>query len=125
MKLILEIETNDRQSVLDAKAVLGALFAEATTTTQDVPAPEKPKATPRKPKVSPTKSEVTPEPKKAPEASKKQEGISLGDLKDRAKKVVGTAGRDAVKELIGKYAPKLTEVSTEDYGKLYKSLGEL
>jgi len=80
----------------------------------------------RKAKTPTEAKEEKPNPKPTP---KKKEAtgskIKLEDLKESAKNAVTRTDREKVKETIGNYAPKLAEVSEEDYGKLYKSLQEL
>ena len=127
MKLILEIETKDQSSVNEALVLLTTLLnvkVEVTTSPEGTTPTKKPLKRATKPKETKPEAEPTPEPKKPSEAPKKQEGVSLGDVKTRASEKA-KVDREAVKKVISNYAPKLSEVSPEDYGKLYKALGEL
>ncbi len=85
-----------------------------------VEAPEAPKEV-KPPKTTRKAKEVAVEPETIAETVP---SITLANLKDRAKEKAQIVGREKVKECISNYAPKLTEVSKEDFEKLYKSLGE-
>jgi len=119
------IDTNEALSRAD-KLVLTLLLGDITEIKPETPteAPEA-KTTETKPKrKTPAKKDVeTPVEEKAPEP--KEEGITLASLKERAKEKAQSAGREKVKETISKFAPKLTEISEEDYGKVYLALGKL
>jgi len=116
------IDTNEALSQTD-KLVLGLLLGSVTESKTETPTEAKPTPTKPKPKPATKKAVEKPVEEKAPEP--KEEGITLASLKDRAKEKAQSAGRDKVKEVIGVYAPKLTEVSEEDYGKVYLALGKL
>lgn len=59
-------------------------------------------------------------PQKATESS-----ITLAVLKDSCKNAVTRTSRDDVKNTISEFAPKLSDVKEDDYGKLYKKLQQL
>ena len=127
MKVTIEINTEDKSTIIAGLSLLAHL----NTDTVEAPEPKKtvktPKATP-KTKKAPEKPETpveTPTKEDTPKEEVKQEGITLSNLKDRAKDKAQSAGREKVKACIGEFAQKLTEVDEADYGKLYKKLGDL
>jgi len=131
MKIVLEIETRDGYSLNEAQKLINSLINGDVTTEVEEKQVEATPETPEKPvepKTTPKPRKTTPKPKKdveKPVEETKDAGISLADLKDSAKDAVGRTDREKVKNVISEFAPKLAEVDTKDFGKLYKKLQEL
>ena len=122
MRMILEINTNEPKEVLEALAIVTSLITGTPSVTETVvEAPKEAKPTKTLPK---TKKKPEDVPTQEAEETKPT-GITLEVLKDRAKQKAQSAGREKVKAVIAKYAPKLSEVSKEDFGSCYKALGLL
>lgn len=111
-------DTQNAEEVIEVALLLGSMKI-----TLDTP----PVKTPSAPKVEKVIPKATPAPKKAPTPSKPKGEITvtLGDLKDLAKDKAQSSGRDAVKNTIGEFAPKLTEVKVADYLPLCEALKAL
>ena len=128
MKIVLEIETRDGYSLNEAQKLINSLINGDVTTKVEEKQVEATPTTPEKPvepKTTPKPRKTTPKPKKdveKPVEETKDAGISLADLKEKAKNKVGETDRETVKSIISKYAPKLAEVDEKDFGKLYKEL---
>ena len=120
MKITIEIDTKNIVELTEAVVLLTSFStkmaqAEITPTSskkpEPIPEPEKEE------KVAKKTVKVT---EKATETPKST--ITLADLKERAKIKVQETDRETVKATISKYAPKLAEISPDDYEKLYKDL---
>lgn len=114
---------------IDTTSVVEAPKEEKTTPSipsegkepEEAPSTEKPKRKRR------TKAEIEAEKAKKAEEAQEDEPkskVTLAELKEVAQEKA-RVDRRVVKETIGNYAPKLTEVSEEDYGKLMEALKAL
>lgn len=103
----IEVNSNDRNDVKKGIAFLQTLLDGINE---------------KMPELAETKEEPKAE---EPKAEEVQEGITMDTLLARAKETAKRVGREKVKETISKFAPKLSEVKEDDYGRLYKILGEL
>jgi len=135
MKLIIEVNTQNIEEMVEAVTLLNTYVVKiGTETTLDAPKEEK--STPsipseeKTPEEAPTtekpkrkrrtKAEIEAEKAKSEETS----SITLSDLKEVAQEKA-RIDRKVVKDAISKYAPKLTEVSEENYAELLETLKAL
>ena len=121
MKLQIEVDTLDKNNLVEAIELLNYKLEKFGATLPLENVDEKPVKAPRKPKRTTTKANPPVEAKETVESVK----ITLADLKESAKKATQRVDRTKVRETIGEFAPKLAEVNEADYGKLYKKLQEL
>ena len=133
MKVIIEINTEDNESILGGANIIRYL----QSTYVEIPTPPAVKKAMKKPESKPTprsskKVEDVSEEEKTEKvantpskSSKNNTEISLAELKDLAKAKAQSAGREKVKECIGKFGAKLTEVAEADFDKLHEALGKL
>lgn len=107
MKLLIEIETRDVQTLADAKGLID-LYMLALSNNKEAEA---------KPEPKPTKPKPEPETEVMDELS-----ITLTDLKRAAKQASDRTDRDSVLKVIKRYGGKLAEVTENNYAALLKDL---
>ncbi len=120
MKLIIEVETKSKTTLIEAKELILQLLGETSSKISNGSAHKTNAKVPTKPKVEKEIPKPTPEGKNAPEPT-----ITLGELKELAKSAVIKTDRITVKNTIAEFAPKLSEVKEADYDKLAESLKAL
>ena len=118
-------DTTNQNEVLEVSNFIQNLLLQQANSTESkskVATEPKPESTKVKPK--PTTKKAVEKPVEEKVETPKQE-ITLTDLKERARERADTTSREKVREVISKFASKLTEVSESDYGKVYHALGQL
>lgn len=110
MELTLKINTVDLDMLEEAKKVLDIHIKLLTDDAPTVAKAEEPKP----------KTKKTTKPKQVT-----QTNITLAELKEEAQAAVTRIDRQKVKECIGQFSSKLSEVKEEDYDDLFKQLKAL
>lgn len=117
--MIITFNTQSETEIQEVVELLNSMGHSANAT---VPTP---------PKVEVTKADIAPveeKPATAKEKPKKAKAkttastVTLADLKATAQEAVARTDRQKVKDAICQYAPKLNDVSEEDYEKLVETL---
>lgn len=122
MKLLIEINTNDRTTLEDAHFLIES-YLDSMDTTEVKPRPEpKPKPEPKPEPEPEPETEETTQPEPADDDS-----VTLTDLKKAAKEASGKVGREEVVGAIKRYSPsgKLADVTENNYQALFNDLQKL
>jgi hypothetical protein len=121
MKILIEIETRDIQTLADAKGLIELYTLALGQKTDDKTEEKEVKKTSGK-RIRPTKAKE-PEPKEPePKEPEPKETVALGDLKNAAKDAAARTDRETVLKVINRYGSKLSEVSENNYAALLSEL---
>lgn len=132
MKLLIEINTSDEQTLDEALALVSLYklkYSQAGTPVTEKPKEpetEKPKAQRIRPKKEPveetTETNVEPSSEAVEEETRAETTVTLNELKKAAKEASDTVGREKVLKTISRYGAKLSDVTENNYEALHSEL---